>query len=242
MDDIPYYGDFIRNMNDICQQSIVCIQIRSKNDVSVGTGIVVASGDRSCFVMTSSALTKARVGEARGVGTVEFFDGTIHRIDWNRVKDQKEVSFIHISDKMIHWEAVNFSNIEAVEGQRVFSYGYDSTSQRRYISGNLVSGTGIANNEDSQFVHGCSTGLNGHQGSAVFNETQQLVGMNISYTRSKGKDYIDPPKKSGPGGLVSALDLQTIKHMLQLFCNKSAGKSLQETLQDLQKCLRVMEG
>lgn len=57
-------------------------------------------------------------------------------------------------------------------------------------------------------MHACSTGTYGCNGSAVFSRTESLVGVNFFYTTSKGVDY-----GSGilHGGLVSAIDLQTIK-------------------------------
>lgn len=254
MDGIAYYGEFIRNMDAICRQYIVCIRIRPDNpsNVSVGTGIVVASGDRTCFVITARGLVRNE-----GVVEVEFSDGTVQQIDRKKVRCQREASLILIKSDMKHWATVNFSKNEAVEGQRVFTYGYNSTPPtRRYISGNLVCGAGIANNDNIQFVHGCSTGVKGHLGSAVFNEANQLVGMNFFYTRSKGVDYCvdskkhqqeqkenqqDQKEKSSPGGLVSAIDLHTIRHTLQLFLPKATGKNLQETLQYLQDVLKLSE-
>jgi len=102
--------------------------------VSVGTGIVVASGDRTCFVITARGLVRNE-----GVVEVEFSDGTVQQIDRKKVRCQREASLILIESDMKHWATVNFSKNEAVEGQRVFTYGYNSTPPtRRYISGNLV--------------------------------------------------------------------------------------------------------
>ena len=94
--------------------------------------------------------------------------------------------------------------------------------------------------------------MKGHLGSAVFNEANQLVGMNFFYTRSKGVDYCvdskkhqqeqkenqqDQKEKSSPGGLVSAIDLHTIRHTLQLFLPKATGKV--ESLNFKQACVSI---
>lgn len=124
---------------------------------------------------------------------------------------------------------LTFSDNDIAVSKRVFTCGYNSNlEERSFFSGSLVklvskfflfifsiqfwclifenynSGVGIRNKTSKDatlYLHGSSTGIWGYVGSAVFDEKQLLVGMNILYTMSKGEGYASE-KKSDFGGII----------------------------------------
>uniref|UniRef100_A0A0E0IK80 Uncharacterized protein n=1 Tax=Oryza nivara TaxID=4536 RepID=A0A0E0IK80_ORYNI len=227
--------DYILDFNANCERCVVSLSFYKDNDEEkketyFATGIIFASGKRSCCVLTTIDDASKRKDESC---VVKFFDGTSKIIDWKRIKVRPEFKcatiYIHNID-MIHGATVTFSDQEIDHSQKVFTVGYNTNQRdRTFISGNLVNGVGIRNKDAIVFVHGCSTGNSGHLGSAVFNENKNLVGMNVSYTRSRGTHYISSSSTSTSdyGGIVSALNLQSIQLGLSLLYKKE-GETIGE--------------
>lgn len=266
MDDAnSYYGDFITNFDEICRKSIVRIRswaINDRNKKVSRSGVVIASTERSCFIITSSGIYKGN--------EVEFHDGTKKQSDPKFVKTSKnfKLAVIPIFDLGNgHWQTANFSGNEVIPNQKVFTCGFNLDRTTNFISGSLVSGVRVRNEDspwETAFVHSCSAGLNGYKGSAVFNETKELVGVNFFYTKSQGVDYVpSKPYSHGAsasgssssggiasefksvshsyGGLVSALDLRTIRCGLADIYPATKRMSLQGALQYLRNALRSRE-
>lgn len=128
-------------MDEKCQNSIVCIQVHRRNDptkISIQTGIVIASGNKSCLILTKSEKINTNV-----VDWVQFHDGTrkvINLKDTHKSKDNDlNIMLISIKNPVIHWEAANISKREVTGGQRVFSCGFNSDAlTQHYISGSIV--------------------------------------------------------------------------------------------------------
>ncbi|BAF25174.1 uncharacterized protein [Oryza sativa Japonica Group] len=239
-----FYGDYILDFNANCERCVVSLSFYKDNDEEkketyFATGIIFASGKRSCCVLTTIDDASKRKDESC---VVKFFDGTSKIIDWKRIKVRPEFKcatiYIHNID-MIHGATVTFSDQEIDHSQKVFTVGYNTNQRdRTFISGNLVNGVGIRNKDAIVFVHGCSTGNSGHLGSAVFNENKNLVGMNVSYTRSRGTHYISSSSTSTSdyGGIVSALNLQSIQLGLSLLYKKE-GETIGEIVRHVNAVL-----
>uniref|UniRef100_A0A0E0M1M4 Uncharacterized protein n=1 Tax=Oryza punctata TaxID=4537 RepID=A0A0E0M1M4_ORYPU len=180
-----------------------------KKETFFSTGIIFASGKRSCCVLTAIDDASKRKDE---LCEVNFFDGTTKVVGQKGIKMRQEFKcgtiYIHNID-MIHGATVTFSEQEI---------------DVRLILESDNSGVGIRNGDCNVFVHGCSTGNAGHLGSAVFNESKNLVGMNVSYTGSKGTHYVSSGSTLDYGGIVSALNLQSTQLGLALLYQKEGEK------------------
>jgi hypothetical protein len=139
-----FYGDYILDFNANCERCVVSLSFYKDNDEEkketyFATGIIFASGKRSCCVLTTIDDASKRKDESC---VVKFFDGTSKIIDWKRIKVRPEFKcatiYIHNID-MIHGATVTFSDQEIDHSQKVFTVGYNTNQRdRTFISGNLV--------------------------------------------------------------------------------------------------------
>ena len=223
-----YYEDYVVSSHGICDKSVVLLLSYKENDpekevTSLQTGTIFASGEKSCCIMTTSAFTlnsKTHVCEAH------FFDKTKTKVEKYIVQKEFGITIIYAGDvNMAKVERVTFSDENVGSHERVFTCGYNSNQKgRSFFSGSIVSGVGMKHKDLKHknmkhnltlFVHGCATGTDGHLGSAVFDETHRLVGMNVKYTKSSGPNYGSLAEgdeiESDIGGIVYALDLTSIQ-------------------------------